>query len=43
MSNLEGAEEQVIEEANEPQRRLSVHRLVDDEGEEDGMNPQQRN
>lgn len=42
-SDLEGAEEQVIEEANEPQERFSVHRLIDDEGEEDGMNPQQWN
>lgn len=43
ISDLEGAEEQVIEEANEPQQRFSVHGLIDDEGEEDGMNPQQWN
>lgn len=42
-SHLERVEEQVAEEANEPQHGSFGDRLVDDEGEEDGVNPQQRN
>lgn len=41
-SDLEGAEQEVIEEADQPQKRLLRHGLVDDEGEEDGVNSQQR-
>lgn len=40
-SDLERAEQQVVEEANESQQRAFLDRLVDDEGEEDGVNPQQ--
>lgn len=40
--HLERVEEQVAEEANEPQHGAFGDRLIDDEGEEDGVNPQQR-
>lgn len=39
---LERVEEQIAKEANEPQHGAFGDRLVDDEGEEDGVNPQQR-
>ncbi len=42
-SDLEGAEQEVVEEADQPQKRLLRHGLIDDEGEEDGVNSQQRN
>lgn len=42
-SHLERVEEQVAEEANKTQHGAFGNRLVDDEGEEDGVNPQQRN
>lgn len=42
-SHLERVEEQVAEEANEPQHGAFGDRLVNDEGEEDGVNPQQWN
>lgn len=41
-SHLERVEEQVTEKANEPQHRAFGDGLVDDKGEEDGVNPQQR-
>ena len=41
-SDLEGAEEQVVEEADEAQEGLFGDGLIDDEGEEDGVNAQQR-
>lgn len=40
--HLERVEEQVAEEANEPQHGAFGDGLIDDEGEEDGVNPQQR-
>lgn len=39
ISDLEGAEEQVVEEADEAQQRFPLHGLVDNEGEQDGVNP----
>lgn len=42
-SHLKRVEEQVAEEADEPQHGAFGDRLVDNEGEEDGVNPQQRN
>lgn len=41
MSDLVGVEQQVIEETNEAQHGAFGHRLVNEEGEEDGVNPQQ--
>lgn len=42
-SDLKGAKQEVVEEADQPQKRLLRHGLIDDEGEEDGVNSQQRN
>lgn len=41
-SDLEGVEQQVTEETNEAQHGAFRDGLVDDEGEEDGVDPQQR-
>lgn len=40
-SRLERVEQQVTEEANEAQHGAFRDGLVDDEGEEDGVNPKQ--
>lgn len=40
--DLEGVEKEVTEEANEAQQGAFRDGLVDDEGEEDGVDPQQR-
>lgn len=42
-SDLERVEEQVTEEANEAQHGAFRDGLIDDEGEEDGVDPEQRN
>lgn len=41
-SDLEGVEEEVTEETNEAQHGAFRDGLIDHEGEEDGMNPKQR-
>lgn len=40
-SDLEGVEQEVTEETNEAQHGAFGHRLVNNKGEEDGVNPQQ--
>lgn len=42
-SDLEWVEQQVTEEADEPQHWTFRDRLIDNKGEEDGVNPEQRN
>jgi len=42
-SDLERVEEQVAEKANEAQHGAFRDGLIDDEGEEDGVNPKEGN